>query len=183
MPELVVSLKGRELQRFPITQRIVKIGRGGTSDLSLQNESVSREHARLSFVNQAFFIEGVSEHNLVLVNGQPCHIPRQIEDGDRIQVGKYTISLNTMTGPLLSLLTNGDFDEAGSTEVLSTVDIVRYSQAVDETEEMLPRSLEQIRLDRVRRLQTENKYLKIMLLVSFVVNLWLILNEGGFPSR
>lgn len=100
MAELVVTLKGREIQRFPITQRVTNIGRSQNSDLSLSNESVSRDHARLSYVNRTFFIERVTEHNLVLLNETECVAPMPVEDGTRIQIGKYTIVLHKMGGAI-----------------------------------------------------------------------------------
>ncbi len=134
MAELVVTLKGREIQRFPITQRVTNIGRSQNSDLSLSNESVSRDHARLSYVNRTFFIERVTEHNLVLLNETECVAPMPVEDGTRIQIGKYTIVLHKMGGPSLGLIDGDSFSSMGSTEVLSTHDINRYAQSLDEPE-------------------------------------------------
>ena len=172
MPELIITLKGRELQRFPITQRITTIGRGNTNDT---NESVSREHAKLSFVNHTFFIEGVSSSNLVLLNGAPCHFASPLEDEDRIQLGKYTLVLNMIGGPSMTLLMSGNFSEIGSTEILSTDDINRYAQSIDQQSASVPRSLEQMRLDKLQRLNVRVKILRICLLFSALLNLYLLL--------
>ena len=173
MAELIISLKGREIQKFPLTQRIVKIGRSQASDLALSNESVSRDHARLSCVNRSFFIEQVSEHNLVLVNGEPCLHPLEIQDGDRMQMGKYTLTLSKLTGPSLGLLDGDDFGSIGATEVLSSIDINRYAQSAESPEES-PRSLEQIRLEKVQSLESKVLWLKLALLLSLVVNLYFL---------
>ena len=173
MAELIVTLKGREIQRYPITQKVVSIGRGDSSDLNLSNESVSRDHARLSFVNRSFFLERVSSHNAVLINGEECTHPIVVEDQGRIQIGKYTIILSKLTGPSIALLDGGAFSSLGSTEVLSTSDISRYAQSIDQAESA-PRSLEQIRLDRVRELERHNLLLKVALIISGAVNLWFL---------
>ena len=174
MAELIVTLKGREIQRFPITQRVINIGRGQNSDLTLSNESVSRDHARLSFVNHSFFVEPVSEHNAVLLNEAVCSHPHTVEDGDRIQVGKYTILLSKLTGPSLTLISGGNFSSMGSTEILSSVDITRYAQVIDESEPA-PRSLEQIRLERVQSLEQQLILMKIALLISMLANIYFLL--------
>lgn len=173
MAELIVTLKGREIQRFPITQKVISIGRGESCELNLSNESVSRDHARLSFVNRSFFIERVSSHNVVLLNGEECLHPMTIEDQGRLQIGKYTLILSKMTGPSLALIDSDGFSNMGSTEVLSTQDISRYAKSIDEPEST-PRSLEQIRLDRVKSLERENILLKISLILSGLINLWFL---------
>ena len=173
MPELIISLKGREIQKFPLTQRVVKIGRSQVCDLILSNESVSRDHARLSFVNRSFFIEQVSENNAVLVNGEPCLHPLEIQDGDRMQVGKYTIKLSKLTGPSLALLDGDDFSNFNTTSILSTVDINRYVELSDSPDES-PRSLEQMRLEKVQSQKRIIMWLKLSLLLSLSVNLYFL---------
>ena len=173
MAELIVTLKGREIQRYPISQKIINIGRGAVSDLNLSNESVSRDHARLSFVNNTFFIERVTENNLVLLNGESCVHPSAVEDGDKIQIGKYTLTLSKLTGPSLALIDDSRFSSIGSTEVLSTVDINRYAQSNEEPD-LAPRSLEQIRLDRVKGLEQKVKILNLSLFFSLLINIWLL---------
>ena len=174
MAELIVTLKGREIQRFPITQRVVNIGRGQNSDLTLSNESVSRDHAKLSFVNHSFFVERVSEHNAVLLNEVACLHPHTVEDGDRIQVGKYTIILSKLSGPSLTLISGEGFSSMGSTEILSSIDINRYAQAMD-ANETAPRSLEQIRLERVQSLERQLLLIKVALLISMLANVYFLL--------
>ena len=173
MPELIISLKGREIQKFPLTQRMVKIGRSQANDLTLSNESVSREHARLGFVNHCFFVEQVSESNAVLVNGTPCPHPLEIQDGDRIQVGKYTITLSKLTGPSLGLIDGDDFGNFNATAVLSSVDINRYVQISDNPSDA-HRSLEQIRLEKVQSLERLVIWLKSALLMSLLINLYFL---------
>lgn len=173
MAELIISLKGREIQKFPLTQRVVQIGRSQASDLSLSNESVSRDHARLSFVNHSFFIEQVSENNAVLVNGEPCPHPLEIKDGDRMQVGKYTITLSKLTGPSLGLLDGDDFGNFNTTAILSSVDINRYVQLSDSPSDA-HRSLEQIRLEKVQSLEGTVIWLKLALLISLLINLYFL---------
>lgn len=60
----------------------------------------------------------------------------------------------------------------GSTEVLSTHDINRYAQSLDEPEP--PRSLEQIRLGKVQSLQRVNALLKAAIIFSLALNMYLL---------
>ena len=170
MAELIVTLKGREIQRYGITHRQVLIGRENRNDLVLPNESVSRDHATLSYFQNRFWIQGVNAKNGVWVNQHPCHDMTQLNDGDFIQVGKYKIQFMAHTGPSMSVLEEDSFATHNNTQALSVVDLQAYSKAEDKPS---ARPLEQIRQDRIETLEKKLSLTQLSLGMSVILNLLL----------
>ena len=171
MAELVVTLKGREVQRYGITQRQVLIGRENRNDLILPNESVSRDHGTLSYFQNQFWIQGINSKNGVWINQQPCHEITPLKDGDFIQIGKYKIQFMAHTGPSLSVLAEDDFASQSRTQALSVIDLHTYSKSQSKPP---PRSLEQIRQDRIDVLEKKLSSMKFILAWSIILNLVLM---------
>jgi two-component system, cell cycle response regulator len=67
------------------------IGRGGECDLSLQDDGLSRRHAKIvQYANGAVMVKDLDSTNGTFVNGRPVKTTA-LEDGDRIQLGSLTI--------------------------------------------------------------------------------------------
>jgi two-component system, cell cycle response regulator len=67
------------------------IGRGAECDLALQDDGVSRRHAKLvQYANGAIMVKDLGSTNGTFVNGRPV-TTTTLEDGDRIQLGSITI--------------------------------------------------------------------------------------------
>jgi predicted component of type VI protein secretion system len=173
MAELIVTLKGRELQRFPITSHAVYIGRAPQCDLVLPNESVSREHASLSFTIKGFSLQPLSETNSLWVNGKLCARAVNLVDGDRVQLGKYVIELSVQGGPPLSVLSASDFDEGEHTTALPIDDLERYREARSMIQE--PLSLEERRQARLESLSAALRWTRLALILSVTLNLLALL--------
>jgi len=62
------------------------IGRGKRNDLTIKDRAISREHCRLDYDGEFFWLVDKASHNGTIVNGKP--ITRcMLFDGDVIQVG------------------------------------------------------------------------------------------------
>jgi pSer/pThr/pTyr-binding forkhead associated (FHA) protein len=171
MAELIVTLKGREIQRYGITHRQVLIGRENRNDLVLPNESVSRNHATLSYVQHRFWIQGVNAKNGVWVNQHPCYEMTPLSDGDFVQVGKYKLQFMANTGPSISVLEEESFVTQNHTQALSVMDLQSYSK-VEKTPS--PRSLEQIRQERIEVLEKKLSLTQLSLGMSVILNTLLL---------
>ncbi|MEM8936388.1 MAG: FHA domain-containing protein, partial [Pseudomonadota bacterium] len=68
--------------------RIVDAG-----DLALDHPSVSRKHAKLSLHNQSLSIRDLGSTNGTFVNGRQIFSPVALADGDRIDIGPYSIAV------------------------------------------------------------------------------------------
>jgi len=66
------------------------LGRGQTSSLRLNDEGVSRKHARINRAGDKYIIEDLNSSNGTLVNGASV-TQRILEDGDKISLGSITI--------------------------------------------------------------------------------------------
>lgn len=69
------------------------LGRSSKAGISIQDKKVSREHARVIFDNNMFFVEDLQSSNGTFVNGKRIE-KEQVKDGDRIRIGKTELVFN-----------------------------------------------------------------------------------------
>lgn len=85
-PELI-CLTGDAPKRFALTKRSMTVGRSPRCDLQIVTHFVSREHARISMVDDAAVIEDLGSRNGVFVNA--VKVGRQrLQQGDLITIGE-----------------------------------------------------------------------------------------------
>ena len=107
---IVVRLGGRVVLQRPFMPPAMTIGRDHTCELILDNLSVSRRHARLSWDRGEFFIDDLGSANGTRLNAKAV---RRAPVGlrDRIGLGKFEISLikplTTGRGDETMVLTSG----------------------------------------------------------------------------
>ena len=166
MSHVVVTIKGKEIQKHMLTQKSVRVGRGMGNDISLPNESVSREHALISYLNHSFWIQPLNETNGLWVNGQVCQQATLLNDGDRIQIGKYTLTL--FVGKQVATH-NSAFDAFQKTEALSIDDLQKYATPVSTTDS---RSFEEVRTAKIRSLEIKVKVYKVLFFISLLAHLY-----------
>jgi diguanylate cyclase (GGDEF)-like protein len=84
----LVVIYGPELgKRAPLGQATFEIGRSSKSDLPIDQESISRHHARITYDGQRHVIEDLGSTNGTFVND--VNIKRQpIKDGDQVKLGR-----------------------------------------------------------------------------------------------
>ncbi len=83
-------IKGPDKSRqFTIRPRETVIGRHGGSDICLESQAVSRQHARILHNDGDFFIEDLDSSNGTLVNGQAIRRRVPLTEQDRVQIGPY----------------------------------------------------------------------------------------------
>ncbi len=96
MPHLIVSLKDREIGRYPV-EVYTRVGRDPDLEVVIDNVGVSRHHATLSFDGSTTQLKDENSSNGVFVNGRRV-ATAELSDGDVIQIGKF--SLNFSSQPL-----------------------------------------------------------------------------------
>ena len=84
----LVVIYGPELgKRASLGQAVFEIGRSSRSDLPIDQESISRHHARISYDGQRHVIEDLGSTNGTFVNDQT--VKRQpLADGDQVKLGR-----------------------------------------------------------------------------------------------
>ncbi len=81
----MLILQGENL-RWPLDKDRLTIGRGPDCDIILPDRVVSRRHACIERREGLYFIVDDQSKNGTFVNGEPVLQPRQLIDGDEIQI-------------------------------------------------------------------------------------------------
>ena len=85
----VVVLYGPELgKRATVGRAAFQIGRSSKNELPIDQESVSRHHARITSSTRAHYIEDLGSTNGTFVNDERVTEKRPLRDGDQIKVGR-----------------------------------------------------------------------------------------------
>lgn len=67
------------------------IGRGAASDVRVQDKTISREHAAISWERDHYAIEDLQTTNGTRVNGKRIR-SAELQDGDTIQIGQTMLT-------------------------------------------------------------------------------------------
>lgn len=94
-------LQGRLLRmNGPLQARVIEIpspvcvlGRDPNASVHLEEESVSKQHARLTCENGRFVIEDLESSNGTFLNGRRIHAATEIRAGDLIRLGAVILKL------------------------------------------------------------------------------------------
>jgi pSer/pThr/pTyr-binding forkhead associated (FHA) protein len=106
MARLILSLRGRELDKFLIGQGKVTIGRSPECDIKIDNPAISRKHASIEFSDGGYIVADLGSSNGTFLNGQPLKAPEALNPGDTIGLAKFELvfqedprsELDKMTG-------------------------------------------------------------------------------------
>ncbi|HKO90061.1 MAG TPA: FHA domain-containing protein [Polyangiaceae bacterium] len=90
MTELILSLRERELGRFPIVATRTTIGREPGCDIVIDNAGISRLHALIEVVGDSFVLRDSDSENGVTLNGEACREGRLVH-GDVIGLNKFLL--------------------------------------------------------------------------------------------
>jgi RNA polymerase sigma factor (sigma-70 family) len=78
---------------FAIVKDTFIVGRGGGSDLLIDDESVSRQHAVFRMLRRGPVVQDLESRNGTFINGAPAIGSVQLSVGDRIALGSYVLEL------------------------------------------------------------------------------------------
>ncbi len=76
---------------IPLVDGELTLGRGEESAIALDDDSLSRKHARLFRAHRRYFVEDLGSTNGTFVEGVRIKEPTPLEDGMRIQIGARTV--------------------------------------------------------------------------------------------
>ena len=82
---------------FTLHQDVTTIGRGMGNDVFLQDETVSRQHARLMFMRGQWVIEDINSANGVFVNKKRVRRPLALAHGDLVRCGDVEMIYELVT--------------------------------------------------------------------------------------
>ncbi|MCO4763929.1 MAG: FHA domain-containing protein [Myxococcales bacterium] len=115
MAVVIISLKGRELNRVPIVALTTTVGRDRQCDIVIDNPALSRHHATIHCHRGMFGIRDEGSANGIFVNGEQVRGSR-LEDEDEIAIGKFKLRFVLAGGPDVATLAEatGSFNELTS---------------------------------------------------------------------
>jgi predicted component of type VI protein secretion system len=96
VPELILSLRERELARFSIGALRTTVGRDPSCDLVIDNVGISRLHATVEVVGDSFVLRDCDSENGITLNGEPCREGRLVH-GDIIGLNKFLLRFSNQT--------------------------------------------------------------------------------------
>ena len=70
------------------------IGRSSECDLTLDQETISRRHTKITVTPTGHQVEDMGSTNGTLVNGRPIVQPVTLKDGDDVQVGDVVMRVS-----------------------------------------------------------------------------------------
>jgi hypothetical protein len=84
---------GADFESLHFTIPDVSIGRAPTSDLALEDKTVSATHARLSFHHGQWWVEDLNSRNGTFLNDEPVSQPLVITSGDELRCGQVALTI------------------------------------------------------------------------------------------
>jgi serine phosphatase RsbU (regulator of sigma subunit)/pSer/pThr/pTyr-binding forkhead associated (FHA) protein len=84
--------------RYPILTRESLIGRHPDCQVILRDSTVSRRHARITHDSAGYWVDDMGSQHGTRVNGELIHGPRQLHDGDEIQLSQVKLVFSESTG-------------------------------------------------------------------------------------
>jgi hypothetical protein len=103
MPKLTLVLDRKPVQVYELDQPIIRIGRGETSDVLIDNVSVSRRHAELREEGGAWLLRDLGSSNGTFLNGQRVTAELPLRPGDEISFGKFSLLFERVLGDPLGV--------------------------------------------------------------------------------
>lgn len=90
-PVLTVLTGGASGKQFKVSKGTAVIGRAPTVELRVEDDGISRTHARIRAETGRAWVEDMGSRNGTFVNGAKVSTPVELRDGDKIQVGRSTV--------------------------------------------------------------------------------------------
>ncbi len=158
MARLIISSETGPTQIFELTTPTVSIGRAEVNDLVLDHPSISRHHARLSYLpGDTVLLNDLGSLNGTFVNGKKTQ-EADLQDGDLIHTGVFEIRFEaSVTNPL--------HIETGETVPGHVADLLAPENLTPSfrTPDSVPAVPQEKLQERLRSLEKENRLLKLLL--------------------
>ena len=91
MPKLTVVLDRKPVKVYELDQSVIRIGRGESMDVVVDNVSVSRRQAEIREEGGAWLLRDLGSANGTFLNGQRVTSDQPLRPGDEISFGKFSV--------------------------------------------------------------------------------------------
>ncbi|MFQ5599635.1 MAG: FHA domain-containing protein [Candidatus Krumholzibacteriia bacterium] len=93
-PGRLVRMNGTQQdKKLEIPTSVCILGRAPTADVVFEEESVSKQHARLSHADGEYRIEDLGSSNGTFVNGRRVREATEVHSGDLLRLGSVILKL------------------------------------------------------------------------------------------
>jgi hypothetical protein len=94
VPEITLAAMDLDnlLQSFAIPE--ITLGRDSTCTFIIPDETISSNHARLSYHNSQWWVEDLQSTNGTFLNEERLYTPTVVIDGDEIKLGKICLQIS-----------------------------------------------------------------------------------------
>ena len=89
----MLKLIAQDGTEYPLTRPVTTIGREGSDILLLQDDLVSRRHAKVEQQGDALVLVDLDSTNGTFVNGARLQAPHTLRSGDVIQIGSSSLTV------------------------------------------------------------------------------------------
>jgi two-component system, NtrC family, sensor kinase len=96
MFKLLIKTGEKKGKSYPVTDRVVFIGRDSSNTIALPDKQVSRKHASICRQGSEFFIEDLGSANGTMVNNHPVR-QQILKPGDEITMGSTVLEFAILT--------------------------------------------------------------------------------------
>jgi len=79
---------------FHFDRTVVSIGRDLACDCPFQDQTVSAQHARLSYHHNQWWIEDLGSTNGTFLNHEPVSSPLVVTQGDELRIGQVVLRIS-----------------------------------------------------------------------------------------
>ena len=87
----VTVLTGNATGRMYKITRNYLIGRAPNAEIRLDDDGISRNHARIHTEGDTAWVDDLGSRNGTFVNGERVTRPTELKDGDKLQIGRSTV--------------------------------------------------------------------------------------------
>ncbi len=92
LPNQKIDL-GKDVLAFDYSETVFLIGRSKDCHVVLDDKQISREHVKIIHKNGKWFAEKTTPENKCLLNGEDLEIKTELENGDTLVIGAYTVAV------------------------------------------------------------------------------------------
>jgi diguanylate cyclase (GGDEF)-like protein len=155
----VIVIYGAELgRRLTLGTESFEIGRSSSNDLFIDQESVSRHHARIACRGDTYSVVDLGSTNGTYVNDERIRSPRLLVDGDQVRIGRSILKF--MTGENVEVQYHEEIYRLMTVDGLSQIFNRRYFDEALERE-----------VNRARR------YERVLSLILFDIDHFKVVND------
>lgn len=129
MARLILTLRGRELDKFLLGQGQVTIGRSPECDIKIDNPAISRKHATLQSREDGYLLTDLGSANGTFLNGEKVDQPVTVKPGDVINLAKFELRFQSDPRSEVEKMIGADVPDMEATMMVDAAKMAKAFQS------------------------------------------------------